>query len=127
MRRGMNEIVGRKARHEQDARAEQQRNDGGKNPCREQGGGRYRTGDGGGEDATGFTLYTDTILQALPAPPTPRRIYVPFDAESAAPKRLRAEGWITVAGLATVRDPRDEAKRLNCGHLLDGGKIVALT
>jgi ATP phosphoribosyltransferase regulatory subunit len=90
-------------------------------------GGRYRTGDGGGEDATGFTLYTDTILQALPAPPTPRRIYVPFDAESAAAKRLRAEGWITVAGLATVRDPRDEAKRLNCGHLLDGGKIVALT
>jgi len=55
-------------------------------------GGRYRTGDGGGEDATGFTLYTDTILQALPAPPTPRRIYVPFDAESAAAKRLRAEG-----------------------------------
>ncbi|MGB8181060.1 MAG: ATP phosphoribosyltransferase regulatory subunit [Stellaceae bacterium] len=90
-------------------------------------GGRYRTGDGGGEDATGFTLYTDTILQALPAPTPPRRIYVPFDAESAAPKRLRAEGWITVAGLAAVRDPRDEAKRLNCGHLLDGGKIVALT
>ncbi|HYL31632.1 MAG TPA: ATP phosphoribosyltransferase regulatory subunit [Stellaceae bacterium] len=90
-------------------------------------GGRYRTGDGAGEDATGFTLYTDTILQALPTPPTPRRIYVPFDAESAAAKRLRAEGWITVAGLAAVRDPRDEAKRLNCGHLLDGGKIVALT
>jgi ATP phosphoribosyltransferase regulatory subunit len=89
-------------------------------------GGRYRTGDGAGEDATGFTLYTDTIVQALPAPPMPRRVYVPFE-ESGAAKRLRAEGWITVAGLAPTRDPRGEAKRLNCGHLLDGGKIVALT
>jgi ATP phosphoribosyltransferase regulatory subunit len=89
-------------------------------------GGRYRTGNGGGEDATGFTLYADTIVQALPAPPAPRRVYVPFE-ESAAAKRLRAEGWITVTGLAPERDPRREAKRLNCGHLLDGGKIVALT
>ncbi len=89
-------------------------------------GGRYRTGDGG-EDATGFTLYTDTILQALPEPPAPRRIYVPLDAETAIARRLRAEGWITVAGLAAVRNPRDEAKRLNCGHLLDGGKVVALS
>lgn len=90
-------------------------------------GGRYRTGDGGGEDATGFTLYTDTVLQALPEPPAPRRIYVPFDSDGTAAQRLRSEGWITVAGLAAVRNPRDEAKRLNCGHLLDGGKIIALT
>ncbi len=90
-------------------------------------GGRYRTGNGAGEDATGFTLYTDTILQALPESPPPRRIYVMFDADGAAAKRLRAEGWITVAGLAAVRNPRDEAKRLNCGHLFDGGKIIALT
>ncbi len=89
-------------------------------------GGRYRTGNGGGEDATGFTLYTDTIVQALPPLPAPRRVYVPFE-DGAAAKRLRAEGWITVAGLAPTRDPRGEAKRLNCGHLLDGGKIVALT
>ncbi|MGH7013058.1 MAG: ATP phosphoribosyltransferase regulatory subunit [Stellaceae bacterium] len=90
-------------------------------------GGRYRTGDGAGEDATGFTLYTDTILQALPEPPAPRRIYVPVDAAGDVAQRLRAEGWITVAGLAAVRNPPDEAKRLNCGHLLDDGKIVALT
>ncbi|HKR20489.1 MAG TPA: ATP phosphoribosyltransferase regulatory subunit [Stellaceae bacterium] len=90
-------------------------------------GGRYRTGNGAGEDATGFTLYADTILQALPESPAPRRIYVPYDADGAAAKRLRADGWITVAGLAAVRNPRDEAKRLNCGHLFDGGKIVALT
>jgi len=89
-------------------------------------GGRYRTGNGGGEDATGFTLYTDTILQALPEPAPPRRIYVPSNVDGTAAQRLRAEGWITVAGLAPVRNPRDEAKRLNCGHLLDGGKIIAL-
>ena len=89
-------------------------------------GGRYRAGNGAGEDATGFTLYTDTILQALPEPPAPRRIYVPSNVDGTAAQRLRAEGWITVAGLAPVRNPRDEAKRLNCGHVLDGGKIVAL-
>ncbi|MDE2164788.1 MAG: ATP phosphoribosyltransferase regulatory subunit [Alphaproteobacteria bacterium] len=89
-------------------------------------GGRYRTGNGGGEDATGFTLYTDTIVQALPPLPAPRRVYVPFE-DGAVAKQLRAEGWITVAGLAPARDPRGEAKRLNCGHFLDGGKIVALT
>ncbi|MDE2229048.1 MAG: ATP phosphoribosyltransferase regulatory subunit [Alphaproteobacteria bacterium] len=90
-------------------------------------GGRYRTDNGGGEDATGFTLYADTILQALPEPPAPRRIYVPFDGDLGSARRLRTEGWITVAGLAPVRNARDEAKRLNCGHLLDGGKIIVLT
>ncbi|MDE1930651.1 MAG: ATP phosphoribosyltransferase regulatory subunit, partial [Alphaproteobacteria bacterium] len=73
------------------------------------------------------TLYTDTILQALPEPAPPRRVYIPFETEGAAAKRLRAEGWITIAGLAAVRNSRDEAKRLNCSHVFDGGKIVALT
>jgi ATP phosphoribosyltransferase regulatory subunit len=90
-------------------------------------GGRYRTGNGGGEDATGFTLYTDTILQSLPEPAAPRRIYVPSNVDGTASQQLRAEGWITVVGLAPVRNARDEAKRLNCGHLLDGGKIIALS
>lgn len=89
-------------------------------------GGRYCTDNGNGEDATGFTLYADTVLQALPEPPAPRRIYVPFDSDGTVAKQLRAEGWITIAGLGSVESARDEAKRLNCNHLLDGGKIVAL-
>ena len=77
-----------------------------------------------GEPATGFTLYTDTILQAAPPQPLGKRLYVPagIGADTAAQKR--GEGWITVAGLAPAADEGREAKRLGCGHRLAGGKIV---
>jgi ATP phosphoribosyltransferase regulatory subunit len=87
-------------------------------------GGRYRTGNGGGEPATGFTLYTDTVLRALPTQAPPRRLYVPAGSEAALARRLRGEGWVTVAGLAPVKDPAEEARRLNCGHRLEGATIV---
>ena len=45
-------------------------------------GGRYMAGDAyaaaGGEPATGFTLYIDTLIRALPAPAGARRLYVPL-------------------------------------------------
>jgi ATP phosphoribosyltransferase regulatory subunit len=86
-------------------------------------GGRYRTGDGEGEPATGLTLYTDTILRALPAQTPPRRIYIPAGSDAAGAKRLRSEGWVTVAGLEPVADAAAEARRLSCGHRLDGDAI----
>ncbi len=89
-------------------------------------GGRYRTGNGGGEPATGFTLYTDTVLRALPAPKPARRLYLPAGSDPVLAKRLRDEGWVTVAGLVPVTDAAAEAKRLGCGHRLEGDKIVAL-
>ena len=89
-------------------------------------GGRYRTGNGEGEPATGLTLYTDTILRAVPAQTRPRRLYLPAGVDAATAKRLRSEGWVTVAGLETVRDPAAEAKRLNCGHRLEGATILAV-
>jgi ATP phosphoribosyltransferase regulatory subunit len=84
-------------------------------------GGRYRTGDG--EGATGLTLYTDTILRALPAQSPPRRIYVPAGSDASATKRLRHQGWVTVAGLEPVADAAAEARRLSCGHRLEGDQI----
>ncbi len=89
-------------------------------------GGRYRTGNGDGEAATGFTLYTDTVLRALPAPAPVPRLYVPLGADPDAAARRRGEGWATVAGLAPVADAAAEAKRLDCGHWLDGDQILAL-
>jgi len=86
-------------------------------------GGRYRTGNGGGEPATGFTLYTDTVLRALPEPKPMRRIYIPAEGDAATARRLRGEGWATVAGLARVQDVAAEARRLRCEHWLDGEKI----
>jgi ATP phosphoribosyltransferase regulatory subunit len=86
-------------------------------------GGRYRTGNGEGEPATGLTLYTDTILRAIPAAAPARRIYLPVGSDAAFGKRLRGEGWVTVAGLEPVADAAAEARRLACGHRLDGDAI----
>ena len=39
-------------------------------------------------------------------------------------RALRAEGWITVAGLATAAAPEDEAVRLGCTHHCRAGRVV---
>jgi ATP phosphoribosyltransferase regulatory subunit len=85
-------------------------------------GGRYQAGDPSApEPATGFTLYTDSILRTLPAPPPRRRVLVPSDADRARTRALRAEGWITIAALLAAADWREEARRLDCGYVLEGG------
>jgi ATP phosphoribosyltransferase regulatory subunit len=88
-------------------------------------GGRYRTGYGDGEDATGFTLYTDTVLAAIPTRNAAPRLYVPAGVASAP--RWHEQGYVTVAGLAPVEDIAAEARRLGCSHMLSGEKIVPLT
>jgi ATP phosphoribosyltransferase regulatory subunit len=87
-------------------------------------GGRYQAGDPATpEPATGFTLYTDTILRTLSPPPPRRRLLVPPDADRARAAALRAEGWITVAALLPAADWQAEARRLACSHMLaDGGQ-----
>lgn len=89
-------------------------------------GGRYRTGNGAGEPATGFTLYTDTVLRAVPQPQPKPRLYLPLGSDPALAARLRAEGWATVAGLVAVTDAAAEAKRLACAHWLKDTEIVAI-
>jgi len=90
-------------------------------------GGRYDAGDPGvSEPATGFTLYTDTILKALPVAPAPRRVLLPLGADRRRTDTLRAAGWVTVAALASVSDWRDEARRLGCSHVLQGDDPVAV-
>jgi len=88
-------------------------------------GGRYEAGgpNGARESSTGFTLFMDTVLRALPAPAPARRIFLPFGTAPAEGRRLRAEGWVTVAGLAGAADPAQEARRLGCSHWLDSGEI----
>ena len=55
---------------------------------------------GKGEAATGFTLYLDTLLRAVPAP-KPRAASVPAGRRRRAriAAAWRAKGWVTVAGL----------------------------
>jgi len=89
-------------------------------------GGRYDAGDPAApEPATGFTLYTDMILSALPKAKPRRRLLLPVGCDLALAAGLRAEGWVTVAALAPAADWYAEARRLGCGHVLDKGKPVA--
>ncbi len=87
-------------------------------------GGRYPVGGNGlagPEEATGCTLYMEAVMRALPAPKAPRRIYLPFGTPRAEGAALRAEGWITVAGLAPEADAAAEALRLGCCHVWRDG------
>jgi ATP phosphoribosyltransferase regulatory subunit len=86
-------------------------------------GGRYEAGDPPNtEPATGFTLYTDMILSTVPKAEPRRRLLLPMGAGAAQAAALRAAGWITVAALAAAGDWHGEARRLDCGHVLEGGE-----
>lgn len=91
-------------------------------------GGRYSAGDAyvaqGGEPATGFTLYTDTLIRALAAPGAQKRLYLPYGTNPALAAQMRTEGWVAVAGLARETDIRAEAQRLCCTHILIDGRPV---
>lgn len=85
-------------------------------------GGRYLAGaenGGAGEPATGFTLYMDSVMRGARATAAEPRCFLPIELAAAAGPRLRAAGWITLAGLDPVGDARGEARRLECTHFID--------
>ncbi len=91
-------------------------------------GGRYSVGEADveAEEAAGCTIYVDTVLRAAPAPPAPRRVYLPHGTPRADGAALRDEGWVTIAGLAPEDDFAAEAARLGCSHLWQDGTARAL-
>jgi ATP phosphoribosyltransferase regulatory subunit len=89
-------------------------------------GGRYLAGNGKGEPATGFTLFLDSVIRAVPEPEPVNKLFLAHGTMAKEGERLRGEGWITVAGLESAADARAEAKRLGCSHALIAGSIVAL-
>ena len=90
-------------------------------------GGRYRVGDpASGEPATGASLYMHTVLHALSPTPGGRRIFLPLGTDLAVGTGLRAEGWVTIAGLQPADDPVVEAGLMRCGWVWDAGAPRAL-
>jgi len=93
-------------------------------------GGRYLAGEslmaGRGEPATGFTLFLDTILRAVPEPEAPKRLLLPFGTSPAEGKKWRDAGWTTVAGLDASAVDAEEARRLGCSHWLVRGTPQAV-
>jgi ATP phosphoribosyltransferase regulatory subunit len=84
-------------------------------------GGRYRTE--AGEDATGITLSMDPVLKGLPARQVPARLFLPRQTPPDAARRLRDQGWITVAALENDEPPEREAVRLGCTHVFADGIV----
>lgn len=87
-------------------------------------GGRYLAG--GVEPATGASLFMDTVLAGLPGANPPRRVFVPAGTPRAWAQALRAQGWVTVAGLEAAADEAAEATRLGCGHRLTAAGVTSV-
>jgi ATP phosphoribosyltransferase regulatory subunit len=77
---------------------------------------------GGEEQAVGFSIYLDPLVDTgLGQVPT-RRLFVPLDADPAGAAAMRAEGWTTIAALSDS----DEPGPLACTHRLSGGDAVPI-
>jgi len=87
-------------------------------------GGRYV--NQAGEEATGFTLYLNTVLAALPAPVAPKRVFLPAGTQPAIGADLRAKGWVTIQDVEAAGADSAEAKRLGCQFLWNGQAAVEL-
>nr|WP_298926224.1 ATP phosphoribosyltransferase regulatory subunit [uncultured Erythrobacter sp.] len=80
-------------------------------------GGTYRIG-GSDEAATGFTLYVDALADAAPESEIAQKVYLPTGFSASKAKRLRTDGWRTVAQLSDGEDP----KAMGCTHILENGE-----
>ncbi|NBO19802.1 MAG: ATP phosphoribosyltransferase regulatory subunit [Proteobacteria bacterium] len=92
-------------------------------------GGRYKV-DGQTQtqdtEATGFTVYVDTLRSLLPTPRAQKRIFVPEGITSDAAENLRAEGYVTVLALSEYGNDEAEARRLGCGFMWNNNSVKAL-
>jgi ATP phosphoribosyltransferase regulatory subunit len=85
-------------------------------------GGRYVTP--AGEPATGFTLYLDSVMRALPAQPVPAVVYLPHGTARAQGAELRRQGHATWAALKPEGgDLKKAAKAAGCSHIWDGQAV----
>jgi len=90
-------------------------------------GGRYEAGSNGtSEAATGLTLFMDTVMKAVPLGDVPDCVFLPFGTEADLARKLRNEGWRTLAGLKHSDNARQTAEQLGCSHVLESGTVNKL-
>lgn len=92
-------------------------------------GGRYLIeGNTPGHDleATGFTLYVESLRKLLPAPSRAKRVFVAESLDAAQAARLQQEGFVTVHALSEYGYGEEEALRLSCSHIYKNGALKAL-
>jgi ATP phosphoribosyltransferase regulatory subunit len=85
-------------------------------------GGRYVTP--AGETATGFTLYLDSVMRALPPQAVPQLVYLPFGTPRSLAAGLRKDGHATWTALERESgEVRKAAKAAGCSHWWDGKAV----
>lgn len=85
-------------------------------------GGTYRI-LGQDEPATGFSLYTDPLVEMLSNDGVTREtLFLPLDHNREVAARLRSIGWRTIAALSEA----DDASALGCTHRLEGAEPIRL-
>jgi ATP phosphoribosyltransferase regulatory subunit len=84
-------------------------------------GGRYELSSG--ETATGFSLFGDSLMRALPAAANGQKIYLPQGTSVEDADRLRADGQATLQGFVDTKDASAEARRLGCSHIFSDGQV----
>jgi ATP phosphoribosyltransferase regulatory subunit len=91
-------------------------------------GGRYGIESGGRNEleATGFTLYVETLRELLPEPKRQKRVFIPEGVASHDAAKLRTQGYVTIYALSEYGSDADEAKRLGCEFIYQSGKVKAL-
>jgi|CXWL01.1.fsa_nt_gi ATP phosphoribosyltransferase regulatory subunit len=92
-------------------------------------GGRYKIqGENAKYDteATGFTLYVETLLDILPQATRAKRILISGGVHNTTADKLRSEGFVIVYALKEYGNCQIESKRLGCGYLYKDDKIIEL-
>jgi ATP phosphoribosyltransferase regulatory subunit len=89
-------------------------------------GGRYRIeGSKAGQDieATGFTLYVETLRSLLPEPVRQKRVFITEGISSMQAEELQAKGFVVIYALSEYGYGEDEAKRLGCSYIFHNGQL----
>jgi len=87
-------------------------------------GGRYELSSG--EMATGFSLFGDSLMRALPAAVSSEKVFLPVGTSVEDADAVRANGHATVQGFAAGEDAPAEARRLGCSHIFSAGQVQQL-
>lgn len=84
-------------------------------------GGTYSIVDaqGGEEEAVGFSLYLDPLVDAGLGQEARQRVFIPLGSDLMLAADLRSQGWITIAALSAD----DDGLKLGCSHKLVGAEL----
>ena len=75
------------------------------------------------EEATGVTLFVDTIMRSIPAPGPTRQLFALLGTPLKEIADHRADGWIVIESLVNHSNLAAEARRLGCTHFIQNGVV----